>query len=307
MDDLIPKAIKIISDKYPAVLSVLAQDNLELIKHTENATLDDFYLQVQEKVLSMQERGIHVPETLKRRDRREPARTPKEMLEDNINITLKRYWKVQHNKVVERVNAMFPDRKSFISFDDIFDQFGDLYNRTIAAIVRYLLTGVMGGVELFVESTALTVDWTIYNQKALEFAKTYAFDLIKGIDATSLDRVSAAVQSFIELPGYTIGDLEDLLKPIFGETRSRMIAVTETTRAYAQGQKIAAVEMKKEYPDVRVVKTWFTNNDDKVCELCGPLDGAEVDSDAEFDGGIDAPPLHPNCRCWLSTRTRING
>lgn len=310
MNDLVPKAIKIVADKYPAVRSSLTADILRMIDQTEHTTLDDFYLQVQEMILQRQEQGLFVPEEMKRRDRREPMRTEKEILEDNINMTLKRYWKGQRGKVLERVNAMFPDRKNFVPFDDIFDQFGDLFNKAVAALVRYILTGVIGGVELFAESVTVGVDWAGYDQRALDFAKTYAFNLIKDIDATSKIRVSKAVQSFVELPGFTIGDLEGLLKPIFGEQRSRMIAVTETTRAYARGQQLAADELKKKFPDVRVVKTWFTNNDDQVCELCGPLNGVEVDHDKPFyeitDEYTDGnPPRHVNCRCWISSRTRF--
>lgn len=256
--------------------------------------LDKFYLQVQEMVLSMQERGLPVPDEIKRRDRREPNRTEKERLEDNMNAAIKRYWRGQRQRVLERVAAMFPDRKSFIPLDDIFDQYGDLFDKVVAAFVRYILTGMIGGIEQLAESVTVGVDWTGYNQRALDFAKSYAFDLIKGIDATSAARVSGAVQSFVELPGFTMGNLEELLTPIFGETRSRSIAVTETTRAFAKGQQLAADELARQFPDVLVVKTWFTNNDDKVCQICAPLDGREVPYNETFDG-IDNPPAHVNC------------
>ena len=34
-----------------------------------------------------------------------------------------------------------------------------------------------------------------------------------------------------------------------------------------------------------------TRNDEKVCEICGPRDGAI------FSGASNGPPLHPRCRC----------
>jgi SPP1 gp7 family putative phage head morphogenesis protein len=91
----------------------------------------------------------------------------------------------------------------------------------------------------------------------------------------------------------------------FGEERAWMIATTETTSAYARGQRMAGEALRKEYPDVDVVKQWFTNNDDLVCPICGPLDGEEIDMDDDFTTGIADPPAHPNCRCWISYRTRI--
>lgn len=304
-NEIIRSAIGIITEKYPALHGRLSPEALRVLQRIDKLSADEIYLKVQEMVLAQQERGLPVPEAIKRRDRREPKRTEKEKLEDNINAALRRYWNSQARRVMDRVQELFPERKAYIPFDDIFFQAGDAYNQVAASLIRFILTGAIGGIELFAESVTIGIDWTGVNRFALEFARTYAFDLIRGIDQVSRDRVSSAVDAFIETPGFTMRDLQDMLP--FGEQRSRMIAVTETTRAYSHGQQIAADVMKKEYPDVQVVKTWFTNNDDKVCELCGPLDGAEVENDAEFSDGIEGPPLHPNCRCWISTRTRING
>lgn len=49
-------------------------------------------------------------------------------------------------------------------------------------------------------------------------------------------------------------------------------------------------------------KTWMTRRDDKVCKYCDPLDGITARLDAEFDtryGIFEAPPIHPNCRCFM--------
>ena len=37
---------------------------------------------------------------------------------------------------------------------------------------------------------------------------------------------------------------------------------------------------------------WLTQEDERVCPECGPLDGAVWE-----DGAGPAPPLHVNCRC----------
>ena len=123
------------------------------------------------------------------------------------------------------------------------------------------------------------------------------------LDQVTLDVVRQAVDMFVSNPGMTIGDVVKILP--FGEDRALKVATTEITRAYAQGQQMAGDKLKEEYPDVRVVKTWYTNNDDRVCDICGPLDGQTVDIDAEFDQDIYYPPAHVNCRCWQSTSTRM--
>jgi len=43
---------------------------------------------------------------------------------------------------------------------------------------------------------------------------------------------------------------------------------------------------------------WQTSGDEKVCEICGPLDGKAED---EWDDP-EGPPAHVNCRCWMTTR-----
>ena len=47
-------------------------------------------------------------------------------------------------------------------------------------------------------------------------------------------------------------------------------------------------------PDLEVViwTVWRTAADERVCPVCGPLDGQEWPGDAG-----PQPPAHPNCRC----------
>jgi hypothetical protein len=100
----------------------------------------------------------------------------------------------------------------------------------------------------------------------------------------------------------TMGDVMDMLP--FDERRGLLVATTEITRSYAQGQMMAGLALQEQWPGVRVVKRWYTNADDLVCEICGPLDGQAVDLDEMFDGAGE-PPAHPGCRCWMETSTEI--
>jgi hypothetical protein len=153
------------------------------------------------------------------------------------------------------------------------------------------------------------MDWTLTNSRAVDWARKYAFDLIKDINKTTLEALQTAISTFVETPGFTIGDVVNMLP--YDESRALRIAVTETTRAYAQANKLAGQDLKKEWPDMRIIKTWFTNNDDLVCVKCAPLNGMEVEIDEPFvhpETGeeYDAPPdPHPWCRCWDQVTTDI--
>jgi len=142
-----------------------------------------------------------------------------------------------------------------------------------------------------------------FNAEAARWARDRAGELITEIDATTLEVVRKAVERFVTTPGATLQDIIDRLP--FGEARARLIGITESTAAFAEGNQSAANALAKKYPDVAVVKTWLTNNDDRVCSICAPLDGAQVAYNSAFPGGIDNPPAHPGCRCSTSYRTDL--
>ncbi|MCL6580136.1 MAG: hypothetical protein K6U08_00740 [Firmicutes bacterium] len=48
------------------------------------------------------------------------------------------------------------------------------------------------------------------------------------------------------------------------------------------------------------------SDDERVCPVCGPLDGKTVRLDEEFAPGIFAPPAHPNCRCTTLAPTELD-
>jgi SPP1 gp7 family putative phage head morphogenesis protein len=76
-----------------------------------------------------------------------------------------------------------------------------------------------------------------------------------------------------------------------GRTRARTIARTEIIRAHAEGQLDALVRLGVD--KVGVMVEWHTAGDDRVCQLCLPLQGAVL-TIKEARGTL---PRHPNCRC----------
>ena len=141
----------------------------------------------------------------------------------------------------------------------------------------------------------IPLDIAKINVAAWAWANQYSYELIKGITATTQQVVAQVVSQFIATPGMTIGDLAGALETTFGPARAQMIAVTETTRAYTQANVITQ-DMLRDM-GVRTVRVWQTSADDKVCDICGPLDGKTED-----EWGMDGPPAHVNCRCWTTSK-----
>lgn len=260
---------------------------------------------VKSVLVELNERGYEV--AVKRRDKREPARREKEELDARITAIVYKAFRVQRKKLIDKINLMWGDQKKkpgtfpqLFNLDDIFydDEF-----EFETELTRVIATGLIGGINLLQQMINIGMDYTMTNDRAYDAAKTYAYKLAEEINKTTKDTITRAITSFVETPGMTIGDVINRLP--FNSARAEKIAVTEVTRAYATGQRMAGEDLQKEFPSVKVVKTWLTNNDDRVCEICGPLDGKEVELDQTFDGGISEPPAHVNCRCWTSVSTKI--
>jgi hypothetical protein len=148
--------------------------------------------------------------------------------------------------------------------------------------------------ERMLETVPVGVDWSLVNTAASSWAQQYAYDLIGGINATSRQAVGQAVSNFFT-QGWTMRDLHNRLGRIYSPVRAEMIAVTEVTRAAAEGERGVVAEIEKE--GIRMVEVWQTNNDELVCNICGPRHGKK-----HGDGWTrsQGPPAHPRCRCWTN-------
>ncbi len=264
---------------------------------------------IQDAADELERRGVDLSYAWKRRDPREPERRAKEAAEDALMLWVRRRFRRQAKRIKERLEMEHPERKAAKlppGWENILEDAED--EDELALLIQLLTKNTQNGINLFGQSTGIDIDYTITNVEAAEWARKYAYDFIKGIDDTTRQVLQQAITSFVETPGFTIGDIMDMLP--FDEQRALRVAVTEVTRTYAQGQQMAGEQLQAEFPDVKIVKRWYTNNDDRVCELCGPLDGTEVELDENFyepdnsyqDGN---PPLHVNCRCWIDAGPRL--
>ena len=238
------------------------------------------------------------------RDSREPGRKRKMKFERKLELLMRRIFGKQAAQVEQHLGTV----KAISDYLDWFD----IDPEDESDLVMLFTLAAQDGVNLFGERIGIGFDPTATNAEAAKWARKYTGKFIDGINKTTAEAISKAVASFVETEGMTIGDVMKLLP--FGDDRALTIAVTEITRAYAESNQLAGVELAKEYPDVKVVKTWFTNNDDLVCPICGPLDGKTVPIDSgwgengqEDEEGILQPPAHVNCRCWTDYSTDIRG
>lgn len=87
--------------------------------------------------------------------------------------------------------------------------------------------------------------------------------------------------------------------------RGYMIARTELAFAYNQGEYLGIQQAISQGLMGHTRKVWCTADDERVCEICGGLEGRTIEMEEDFDfstklkypGIKKSPPAHPQCRC----------
>jgi SPP1 gp7 family putative phage head morphogenesis protein len=168
------------------------------------------------------------------------------------------------------------------------DEDNELWEQIATVMLSIYLQGVDGGVEALPAPVRVLANWDGINVSALEFAKTYRYQWIKGITDTTRQQTQKAITDWIA-SGAPLDSLELALEKTFGVVRAKMIAQTESTRVFALGNQQAweSTELVEQV-------VWQTVVDDRVCPICGPLHGTHIGI-----GDTDAyPPQHIGCRCY---------
>jgi len=142
-------------------------------------------------------------------------------------------------------------------------------------------------------SLGVVYDFSLANTAARQAADAYSDDWWNQLTANTRFGLRRAIENQI-ISGKPLKVLTDSLSsgdnPLFSPARAKMIAATETTRMYAEGNRAAYAA-----GGIQTVE-WRTSRDSHVCDICGPLHGQRM-----ILGHEDyVPPAHPRCRCHLA-------
>jgi len=166
-------------------------------------------------------------------------------------------------------------------------------------------SGVLGLKEIETWQAMIDGAFDTIDGRALDALARYNIKLLGTVSDRLLDDIKINLQAGI-LSGRDIGhialDIGDVIKPtdedkfrfagkkVFktAQNRIEVIARTEVMRAYNQGR----IHL---YRDMKVEKViWYTALDERICPVCGPLNGQVFDLDK-----IPPIPAHPQCRCYV--------
>lgn len=89
-------------------------------------------------------------------------------------------------------------------------------------------------------------------------------------------------------------DLRDLVSKEFGNKKyaAERIAITESSRVQTQ-------VAEQSYADYGIEQYEYIAEID-ACDVCGELDG-QIFNLRDMEQGVNAPPIHPSCRCAISS------
>lgn len=176
-----------------------------------------------------------------------------------------------------------------------------LYNILFPLILDSALTGAENAMTDLVVQIGVGIDWALVNEAARDWARRYTFELVGGINQTSRNFLQKEISEWIQ-SGQPLDDLIKNVESMFSQKRAEMISITEVTRAFAQGN-IASWKAS----EVVDGKRWNTAQDELVCPICSPLANTETSLSGNFEGGLDSPPAHVRCRCWIQPVVKTNG
>ena len=174
----------------------------------------------------------------------------------------------------------------------------DEWERFAVGMAREVVEGLSVALEMGAEAgrgdlPGIVVNWSLDNPAARQWMRQWSLDLVKGLLQTTKDRMRETLSS-----GLGLGESRDelaarirLVAQDVPEWRARLIAQSETVRAYNQGH----LQLYKASGVVERLR-WL-DGQPNACPLCEALDRQEVELGELFKGGVDAPPLHPGCRC----------
>jgi hypothetical protein len=148
----------------------------------------------------------------------------------------------------------------------------DERNRLLALFLPKMEALAMAGAvnaALKLRGVGITFDPMLANAAAAAWARVYTDALLQRLQTTDQAVVGKILANWVATPGATMGDLVNQLAPAFANNTARadLIAITETTRATAEGEAI-------------------------------------VYREAGIGAVLYNPPGHPGCRCWTAAVRR---
>lgn len=168
--------------------------------------------------------------------------------------------------------------------------YNELEALLVAALVAILARTARDRAVQIQEQFSLFVDQAALDAQIEAWAREYAATLAPQLASVTRGLMDQAAQAV------SPDEFEQLIERAFGESRADGISITEITAAISMGL-ILLNGLYRAAHQVEADERWFTQLDERVCPICGPLHGTTRETwGTQFPNG---PQAHPRCRCYL--------
>ncbi len=205
-----------------------------------------------------------------------------------------KFFAAQYERILPRIYVTgiradeVPEDEDYLKYID-----WDKENQTLTATIEINL-GELFAIGAKATELQLQADLNIgpHMTEEAKFLREYTVKLSGEINQTTKKRITQQVKTSIEV-GETKQELTDRIDTVLNNPkRARMIAQTESIRAYAEGRMAVGRRLKIPYKQLQSFQV-------DAGEVCGMANGEVVSLEQPFRNGLQMPPFHPSCRCSL--------
>jgi SPP1 gp7 family putative phage head morphogenesis protein len=162
-------------------------------------------------------------------------------------------------------------------------------------LAAYLVWAGDQGGQAALDKLGINAVFGMKNQALIDYFKSHANLTISSVDEYTKKWIAQKIQEgkdALLTPFEIQQKLKDEGKGIT-DIRAERIVLTETQNAMTKIE----IEARSRYGITSHI--WRTSLDERVCPICGPLEGEERKVGTLFSSGTNGPAAHVSCRCYL--------
>ncbi len=169
--------------------------------------------------------------------------------------------------------------------------------------------------DLVDKQTNLGIGFNVNNPRATQWIQNRAAEMVTNINDTTKKRIRQILSDAAE-KGWDYKQTAKMIKSEFDgfagklgqkhiRNRAELVALTETSEAFAQSAREAAKQVQE--VGVPMEKYWSNTGDGRVSDKCRTNTRAGwIDMDSLFPSGHMTEPRFPGCRCKVLYRRKEN-
>ena len=209
-------------------------------------------------------------------------------------------YQILHIAQLDTMAKLFPQMIKSDLAEDVIKKEWKSFEEAIPGgrntIFAFLLFALNEGGQAGLEKIVPQHKFILKNQSLKDKIITRSNFLVESVNKTGIEWLSTQIKNGIENRESITQLVKNLRKEAKNIARTRGAIITETELITAMNEMELEVYKRNEIKKFK----WICSGDERTCEACLANEMAgEVSVGKEFPGGVDRPPQHILCRCYL--------